>query len=152
MNSRFNRTVWFLLTVVLLAASGLFQEALAQATNGTLTNLPPTVPANPLPTGKDAAWFALIPLVTFGLAWIFGKIRTLPKQLIPLIVPILGWLVGFAIEKATAANFPWWSTTGAGALATWLYEAVKGLSNAGPESALTPTPGPNDSSPVINRT
>lgn len=135
-------TVRFAWTVVALMVVGLFCTTWGQSTNGTLTNLPPNVPTNPFPVGKDAAWFAVIPLLTFGVTWLVGKIESLPKQLLPLITPILGWLIGFGIEKATAANFPWWSTAGAGAVSTMLYESIKNLTGAGPESALTPTPKP----------
>jgi hypothetical protein len=142
MNAR-NRMVWFTWTVVLLTLfAGLFQAALAQATNGTLTNLPPMPPSNPFPVGKDAAWFAVIPLATFAITWLVGKIQSLPKQLLPLITPILGWVIGYVIERATAANFPWWSTAGAGAVSTMLYESIKNITGAGPESKLTPTPKP----------
>lgn len=130
------------MVVLLVLFAGLFQAVLGQATNGTLTNLPPIGPTNPFPVGKDAAWFAVIPLATFAITWAIGKIQSLPKNLLPLLTPILGWLIGFAIEKATAANFPWWSTAGAGAVSTMLYESIKNISGAGPESKLTPTPKP----------
>jgi hypothetical protein len=106
------------------------------------TNTPPVIPppSNPFPVGKDAAWFAFIPLVTFGITWIMGKVKSLPKNILPLLTPIIGVAIGAVIEWATKSNFPWWSEAGAGAISVAIYEALKGVSNAGPESALTPTP------------
>lgn len=107
------------------------------------TNLPPvTPPSNPFPSGKDAMWFAVIPLVTFGITWLIGKIRSLPKNILPLITPIIGVAIGAVIEWATKADFPWWSEAGAGAISVAIYQALKGLSDVGPESPLTPTPKP----------
>lgn len=134
------RFAWMAVTLLLV---GLFYTAVAQETNGqVLTNTPPVSPSNPFPVGKDAIWFAFIPLVTFGITWVIGKIKSLPKQILPLVTPVLGVAVGALIEWATKSNFPWWSTAGAGAVSVAIYEAIKGLSNAGPSSALTPTPKP----------
>jgi hypothetical protein len=130
--------VRFAWMMVALVAVGLFCTAWGQTTNGTLTNLPPIAPTNPFPAGTDAIWFAVIPLVTFGITWLVGKIRSLPTQVIPLLTPIIGVAVGSLIEWATNAHFPWWSQAGAGAVSVAIYEALKGLTNAGPESALTP--------------
>jgi hypothetical protein len=151
MNARYTNAVRFAALAVTLMLVGLFYTALAQVTNGTVvipTNTLPVAPANPFPTGKDAAWFAVIPLVTFGLTWLVGKIQSLPKNLLPLLTPIFGWVIGYVIERATNANFPWWSEAGAGAVSVALYEAVKNISGAGPESKLTPTPVNNT---TINR-
>lgn len=136
------RFAWMVVLLVLFA--GLFQAVLAQATNGTvLTNTPPIDPANPLfPQGKEAIWLALIPPATFTITWIFGKIPQLPKEILPWITPVIGVILGLVMNWATKANFPWWSSAGAGAIAVAIYEAAKNMTKAGPESALTPTPKP----------
>lgn len=126
---------------VTLMVAGLFCAAWGQSTNGTLTNLPPASPTNPFPAGTDAIWFAVIPVVTFGITWLVGKIRSLPPQVIPLLTPIIGVAVGSLIQWATNAHFPWWSQAGAGAVSVAIYEALKGLTGAGPESKLTPNAG-----------
>ena len=125
MNIRF---IW-LLTCLFVVISTIAQ-----------TNTPPTSPTNPFPVGKDAIWFAFIPLVTFILTWLAGKAKSLPKELLPILTPIFGVLVGVVIEKLTNANFPWWSQAGAGAISVMIYETIKGLTGAGPESRLTPVP------------
>lgn len=110
-----------------------------------VTNAPPVSDAPPgLPLGKDAIWLALIAPITFTITWIIGKIPPLPKVILPWITPLIGIGIGAVIEWATKANFPWWSSAGAGAIATTIYQAAKGISGAGPENALTPTAGKND--------
>lgn len=110
-----------------------------------VTNAPPPPDTGPvLPLGKDAIWLALIPPITFTITWLVGKIPPLPKVILPWITPLIGIGVGAVMEWATKANLPWWSSAGAGAIATTIYQAAKGITKAGPESALTPTPGPND--------
>lgn len=96
--------------------------------------------SSPFPVGKEAIWLALIPPITFTITWAVGKIPPLPKEVLPWITPVFGIIIGFVMNQATTANLPWWSSAGAGAIATTLYEAIKGISGAGPKSMLTPTP------------
>lgn len=105
-----------------------------------VTNTPPAGTPLNLPVGRDAIWFALIAPITFTITWLFGKIPPLPKEILPWITPLVGIAIGALMEWATKSNWPWWSSAGAGAIATTIYEAAKGLTKAGPESALTPTP------------
>lgn len=112
-----------------------------------VTNAPPTTPPPDtafLPLGKDAIWLALIAPITFTITWLIGKIPPLPKVILPWITPLVGIGIGSVMQWATKSNWPWWSSAGAGAIATTIYQAAKGITKAGPESPLTPTPGPND--------
>ncbi len=92
------------------------------------------------PPGKEAMWLALIPPITFSLTWLVGKIPPLPKVMLPWITPVIGILIGAALDWGNKANLPLWSAAGAGAIAVAIYEAAKGISSAGPSSKLTPTP------------
>lgn len=104
------------------------------------TNAPPVIPPGlGFPDGKDAGWLLLVPPATATIAWALGKIPALPKPLLPWITPLAGIGIGALLNYAAKANLPWWSTAGAGAIATTLYEGIKGLTRAGPESILTPT-------------
>jgi hypothetical protein len=111
-----------------------------------ITNAPPASPPGvpDLPRGNDGIWLALIPPITFTITWLMGKIPPLPKVILPWITPVVGIAIGWVFDYATKANLPWWSAAGAGAIATTIYEAAKGLTKAGPESKLTPTEGKND--------
>lgn len=107
-----------------------------------VTNTPPAGLPLDLPKGKDGIWLALIAPITFTITWLMGKIPPLPKAILPWITPLVGIGIGAVMEWATKANLPWWSSAGAGAIATTIYEAAKGITKAGPESPLTPTPEP----------
>lgn len=131
------------LTPKLIWLVALAWLAIGLAAYGQGTNSPPSLPSD-LPQGKDAIWLALIAPITFTITWLVGKIPPLPKVILPWLTPLIGIAIGAAMQYATKANFPWWSSAGAGMIATTIYEAVKGLSKATPASALTPTPGPND--------
>ena len=106
------------------------------------TNTPPVPPDGGLnlPQGKEAIWLALIPPITFTITWMVGKIPPLPKEILPWITPVIGVLLGMVMKWATDSHWPWWSSAGAGAIAVAIFEAAKGISKAGPESVLTPTP------------
>ncbi len=144
MNTVIKSYFWFSIwSVVVFAFMGLFHIAQAQETNGlVLTNMPPSGSGNPIPDGVDSGWLMFIPPITFTLTWLVGKIPPLPKVILPWITPLLGVIVGAMTNWATKANLPWWSSAGAGAIAVALFEAAKGITKAGPESALTPTQKP----------
>lgn len=118
---------WWLL--ICLTACSVFAQ----------TNVVALDPVN-FPQGKEAIWLALIPPVTFTITWLTGKIPPLPKEILPWITPLVGIGLGWLMDFAGKAELPWWSTAGAGAIAVAIFEAAKGVTNAGPKSALTPTP------------
>jgi len=99
-----------------------------------------------VPSGRDAIWLALVPPVSGLIVWAVGKIPKLPKVFLPFLTPFAGILIGAVLKWGAGAGLPWWSVAGAGAIATTLYEAIKGVTGAGPESKLTPTPTPPPSS------
>lgn len=121
---------WWLVCLILTSLSILAQT--------NLTVIDPEI----FPRGKEAIWLALIPPITFTITWVVGKIPPLPKELLPWITPVIGVLVGSGLDWATKANWPWWSSAGAGAIAVAIYQAMKGMTNASPSSALTPTAKP----------
>lgn len=110
------------------------------------TNGAPGLPATPFPQGKEAIWLAIVPPATFTVTWLIGKIPPLPKECLPWLTPLAGIALGAATKRATDSHWPWWSSAGAGAVSVAIYEAVKGLAKAGPDSKLTPTPKPDPSS------
>lgn len=126
---------WWMVICLTLGSLSLFAQT-NLTTNGV--TLDPEI----FPRGKEAIWLSLIPPITFTITWLFGKIPPLPKQLLPWITPLVGVGVGTGLDWATKADWPWWSSAGAGAIAVAIYQAAKGLTSAGPESALTPTEKP----------
>lgn len=124
----------------LLWISGVFVAA------QTSTNSPINI-SGPFPVGTEAIWLVLVAPATATITWLFGKIPPLPKWLLPWITPFAGIAIGWLIKYATNAHWPWWNSAGAGAIAVTLYEAAKGLTGAGPQSALTPTPEKQNTTP-----
>jgi hypothetical protein len=124
------RQIYWLLALIVGSCSIMAQT--------NVTTLDPEL----FPRGKEAIWLALIPPITFTITWIVGKIPPLPKELLPWITPVVGVLVGTGLDWATKADWPWWSSAGAGAISVALYEAMKGITKASQESTLTPTPKP----------
>lgn len=136
----------FILWVLFCGLTGLMVPVMAQV----ITNSPPAGNGvlDSLPRGKDAIWLALVPPATFTITWLVGKIPPLPKEILPWLTPLTGILIGAVIDWGTKSNLPYWSTAGAGAISVAIFEAIKGLTKSGPESALTPTPKP-DNTPKI---
>ena len=138
-----NTRKFFTWLAVITCFAFIIAPLVAQVTNTPGTNLPPVIPGTEgLPLGKDAIWLALIAPITFSITWLVGKIPKLPKAILPWLTPVAGIAIGLVMQWATKANWPWWSSAGAGMIATTLYEAIKGVTGAGPQSALTPTPKP----------
>lgn len=104
------------------------------------TNNPPVFNPSKFPIGKEALWLAIIPIITFGITWVVGKIPPLPKGLLPLFTPLIGTGIGWVMNMAEKAEWAWWYSAGAGTIAVFLYESLQKLTHAGPESNLTPTP------------
>lgn len=124
--------------LMVLAVAGI--QAWSQVTNGSPTNSPPINTSGPFPVGTEAIWLALVAPATATITWAIGKIPPLPKQILPWLTPFVGIGIGWLMKYATDAHWPWWNSAGAGAIATTLYEGIKGMTGAGPESNLTPTP------------
>lgn len=135
------RQQWFLVIwswLIFYGLIGLMLPVLAQSSTNSLPPAPTDLSI--FPTSKDSIWLALITPITFTITWLVGKIPPLPKEILPWLTPVIGILIGTGIRYATNAHWSWWSEAGAGAIAVTLYEAVKGLTDAGPKSMLTPTP------------
>lgn len=122
---------WWLFVCLIMGSLSIFAQT-------NVTGIDPEI----FPRGKEAIWLALIPPITFTITWMVGKIPPLPKEILPWITPVIGVLVGAGLDWATKANWPWWSSAGAGAIAVTIYQALKDMTNAGPKSALTPTTKP----------
>lgn len=127
---RYPRYWW----VVLLTPLALIAQTQTNLTTNGVT-LDPEI----FPRGKEAIWLSLIPPITFTITWLFGKIPPLPKEVLPWITPLIGVAVGSGLDWASSANWPWWSSAGAGTIAVAMYEAAKGITHAGTKNALTPT-------------
>jgi len=106
------------------------------------TNAPPMYDPVLFPHGNDAIWAALIPPITFGITWAIGKIPPLPKDILPWLTPVAGILIGLVMDWVNKVNIGWISSGALGTIAVFAYEAIRGLTKAGSESALTPTPKP----------
>lgn len=132
---RFTFSIWWVVTVCFLVTCA---SVYAQG-----TNTPPATPdPNGLPFGVDALKLALVPFLTFIITWALGKIPPLPKGLLPVLTPVIGVLVGSLTKWATDSHWPLWLSAVTGAASVAIFETLKNATNAGPESALTPTPTP----------
>lgn len=138
MKTNWNKIKWWTVLwiwIIFCGLTGLMLPVMAQV----VTNSPPAPgPDNTFPIGKEAIWYALIPPVTFTITWLVGKIPPLPKEILPWITPLVGICLGLIVNWAAKQDLSWWSTAGFGAISVAIYEAAKGLSKAGPTSALTP--------------
>lgn len=131
---------WLFWTVVIVALVGSLQIIFAQPTNDVRAVLAPGVPN--LPQGKEAIWLALVAPITFTVTWLIGKIPPLPKEVLPWLTPVVGILLGVVMKKATDSHWAWWSSAAFGMISTTIYEGIKGITGAGPDHPLTPTPKP----------
>lgn len=141
----------FCLLLLMLFADCL--AVLAQDTNATGTNSVPDLgdPNNLFPRGA-AIWAALIPPATFFITWAIGKIPPLPKEILPWLTPVLGILLGFALDYANKVELPIGLAGALGTVAVFMYEGIKRLvirqGEDASQSALTPTEKP--SAPLPN--
>lgn len=82
------------------------------------------VPA-PLPQTVSQYWdlviAAVTPLIVTGVWKVVPKI---PKWVLPVSTPVIGILLGLAIDKLTTANLGWVDMAKAGALAVFIREVV----------------------------
>lgn len=103
--------LWFLCLSTL--AFGVFAQ----------TNVPPT-PA-PLPTSTAGYWDLAIagvtPLLVTGIRKI---IPSIPTVLLPTMTPLLGILLGLALNALAGANLSWFDMAKAGALAVFVREVT----------------------------
>jgi hypothetical protein len=101
---------WIMVCVLLL---GLFFSAFAQETNGPAdTDSPPALdPGIPsLPEARDpkeVAALLIVSVITTLLTAAVGKIQKLPRPVLPILSPALGFLIGVGISWAE--GLPWWT-------------------------------------------
>lgn len=148
MRNRYTQLVGWIVVLLLVALT--VDMAMAQETNGvgsSTNSLPPFDPTT-FPVGKEQMWLALIPPITAFLTWLIGKIPPVPPQVLPFVVPFIGILLGQALKYAEGANWSWYWSAGAGAIATWIYQAAKELTSKSPavQKAIMPT-DPNGPKP-----
>jgi hypothetical protein len=80
-----------------------------------------------LPVTRDQFWMYGIALITPVIVWAFGKIPTLPRPVLPLLAPLTGLLIGFALQKLGALHLTWWDGAKAGTVAVFIRESVNQL-------------------------
>lgn len=107
-----HRWLWFC-GLLCLAVPAVFAQ----------TNAVP-VPA-PLPQTVSQYWdlviAAVTPLIVTGVWKLVPKI---PKWVLPVSTPVIGILLGLALDKLTSANLGWVDMAKAGALAVFIREVV----------------------------
>lgn len=110
--------MWLVCAMVLLVGPVLM---LAQT---PATNEAPAIGTDPaiFPSGREAYWKWAIAIVTPLIVWGVSKIPNVPRPVLPTLAPILGFGLGFALQKLTEANFTWVDTTQAGLAATGIRE------------------------------
>jgi hypothetical protein len=139
---KFNFSVLLLIGVCLAAVTALAQ-----------TN---SVPSNPtslsdFPTSTDALWSYAISIVAPVLVWLLAKYAPMiPKPFLPVVTPLIGLGLGFALNKLAGANLGWVDMAKAGALAVfirettnqWITKQLNGEAAADKAAAATPPPAP----------
>lgn len=103
----------FLLTFLALTVSALFAQ----------TNSVPTVPGAPADLGGywDLAIAAISPIAVTLVAFVVPR---LPKWVLPSMTPVVGIVVGLALNKLAGANLSWYDMGKAGALAVFVREVI----------------------------
>ena len=140
MRNRYTQLVCWIVVLIVIAL--MVDFTLAQETNGpsSTNSVPPFDPAT-FPVGKEQMWLALIPPITALLTWLIGKIPPIPPQILPFVVPFIGIALGQILKYAEGANWSWYWSAGAGAIATWIYQAAKELTSRSPtaQKVIMPT-------------
>lgn len=120
-----NRWLWFC-GLVVLAAGAVFAQ----------TNTVP-LPA-PLPQTVSQYWdlviAAVTPLIVTG---VWKAVPKIPKWVLPVSTPVIGILLGLAMNSLAKANLGWVDMAKAGALAVFIREVVN---QAITKQLMPPTP------------
>lgn len=113
MNNR-KVTVWYVATAMAFAFCivSLFAQ-----TNGV-----PPIDGDPIPKSTSEFWTFAIAGITPIIVWGVSKIPNLPKAILPSITPVVGILLGVALNKLDASNLSWVDMGKAGALAVFIRE------------------------------
>lgn len=110
-----------LLTVLFTVPVLLFAQTHEPATNtlpviGDVTN-------DPIPTSKEDFWkwgiAFVVPVLVQGMKWLAPRI---PSVVLPLTTPLLGFALGFLLNKLMGLNLGWVDMTQAGALGVFIRE------------------------------
>jgi hypothetical protein len=87
------------------------------------TNTPPAL--DPLPGDVGSFWkygvAVVTPLIVTFVHWVAPK---LPKVFLPSMTPLVGLVLGYAVNALGAANLGWVDMAEAGALAVFIREVV----------------------------
>lgn len=105
-------------TLAILAAFALsLVYALAQTTNVVSGDVPA------LPADKGAYWNLAISAITPLFVWLAAKIvPAMPRNLLPVIAPVIGIGLGFLLNWLAGQNFPWYESGAAGLLGVGIRE------------------------------
>lgn len=79
------------------------------------------------PRTKEQFWTWGISLITPIIIYGFGKIPQLPRPVLPLLTPLVGLLLGVALQKLAALNLTWMDMAQAGTVAVFIRESVNQL-------------------------
>lgn len=93
------------------------------ATNST-GNVETNFPTVSLPTKPSEYWTLIISVITPGIVYCIGKVRSVPRPLLPIMTPVIGIVLGLALNYASKFNLSWFDMAQAGALAVFIREAV----------------------------
>jgi MFS superfamily sulfate permease-like transporter len=103
------------------------------------TNMVPVTA--PLPQTVSQYWDLIIaavtPLIVTGVWKLMPKI---PKWVLPVSTPVIGILLGLAMNKLASANLGWVDMAKAGALAVFVREVIN---QAVTQQLQPPTPAPS---------
>jgi MFS superfamily sulfate permease-like transporter len=97
-----------------------------------------------LPSDTASMWRWAVSAITPVIIWLVGKyVPRVPRMLLPCLAPVVGIILGAALNKLAGANLGWVDMAQAGALAVFVRETVhqtitKRLSRAKPPSVPTP--------------
>jgi len=101
--------------------------AMAQGTNFAVPSLVDTTGPTGIPQSTDQLFALLIPIVTTGIVFLFGKIPQLPRPFLPVLTPFVGILVGLVMNSLTSLHLGPAQMAFAGTVAVFLRETTNQL-------------------------
>ena len=109
------KLLWLWILAVLLV--GTFQ-IWAQVTNAPAGGNGSVIPTDPTSLW-DVGIAVVIPMIVQGIKWLAPKI---PSAILPFTTPVLGLIIGLALNYFNIHHFSWWDAAKAGALAVSIRE------------------------------